>query len=247
MCIKATSAAPSTPKFVVLLAVLLPITSGFKFWGSARSLKVNFASLQSTLLDRREAANPEHIRVGDCFPFTLSLQRTRATEKVDGQGLVLPADLALLPTVDLIPTPAEVHGSYENVTLLELCMGRKVLFLTVPGAFTPVSAEKHLPSFVEMHELFSEKGIDEIVCLSVNDHYVMDAWKKDLGFGGTITFLADSGGTVAAALGLGMEGGTRFRRSSMLVDDGVVRVLNLEEGGLFTELSGAAFMLSKIN
>ena len=138
----------------------------------------------------------------------------------------------------------------RTVTLMEYLMGRKVVLITLPGAFTPNSSEKHIPGFLALAEEFHARGIDELICMSVNDAFVLSAWAETLGARGKITFVADGSGDVARDLGMAIDtgrwGGVRMRRSSMLVDDGVVKAFNLEEPGQFTELSGAAFLLSQL-
>jgi len=143
---------------------------------------------------------------------------------------------------------------------MDFFVGRKVVLVCVPGAFTPNSSEKHLPGYFELRDTFSSKGVS-LVCVSVNDPFVMHAWAQSLtakldcevdgNTGCGVTFLADGAGDCARALGLDMQtgpwGGVRFRRASLFVDDGVVKEVNAEEKGAFTELSGAAFILSQIS
>lgn len=145
---------------------------------------------------------------------------------------------------------AECEGMAECYSLVDFFVGKKVALVCVPGAFTPNSSERMLPGYIELLPQFAKKGF-EIVCISVNDPFVMTSWRKSLGQGADpITFLADGPGDVGRALGLsidtGMWGGTRMRRCSMLVVDGVVKKINAEEQGAFTELSGASFLLSQI-
>ena len=120
----------------------------------------------------------------------------------------------------------------------------------VPGAFTPTCSAKHLPGFVEKAAELGGKGIDEIVCTSVNDVFVMGAWGESSGAAGKVRMLADGNGAFAEAIGLTMDGsgfgmGQRSQRYSMLVKDGVVAELNVEEGGSF-EVSSADYLLGQL-
>lgn len=137
----------------------------------------------------------------------------------------------------------------DNVATGEFFAGRKVALFAVPGAFTPTCSAQHLPGFVAQADAFAAKGVDAVACVSVNDVFVMDAWGKQQNVGSKVEMLADGDGSFANALGLQMDtkafGGPRSRRFSMLVDDGVVRQLNVEEGGGF-EVSSAEALLSQI-
>ena len=137
----------------------------------------------------------------------------------------------------------------EPVDTREFFAGRKVALFAVPGAFTPTCSAKHLPGFVEKADELKAKGVDEIVCISVNDPFVMGAWKKADG-GEEVTMLADGNGDFAEAVGLTMDGsnfgmGKRSQRYSMLVDDGEVRKLNVEQPGDFS-VSSAEHMLGQL-
>ena len=132
----------------------------------------------------------------------------------------------------------------------DLFSGRTVALFAVPGAFTPTCSAKHLPGFIEKAGEFQSKGVDEIVCLSVNDVFVMGAWGKSSGAEGKITMLADGNGDFAKALGLTMDGsrfgmGQRAQRFSMLVKDGKVTELNVEEPGAF-KVSSAEHLLAQL-
>ncbi len=127
--------------------------------------------------------------------------------------------------------------------------GKRVALFAVPGAYTPTCSAKHLPSYVEKAADLKGKGIDEIVATSVNDAFVLGAWNKDQG-SDDITMLADGNGDFAKAVGLTMDGskfgmGTRGQRYSMLVDDGIVKQLNVEEPGAFN-VSSADYMLERL-
>jgi peroxiredoxin len=136
------------------------------------------------------------------------------------------------------------------ITTDELFKGKKVALVAVPGAFTPTCSAKHLPGFKEHAAELKAKGVDTIACVSVNDVFVMRAWGKDQGVGDDIIMLADGNGDYTKALGLEMDGskfgmGARSQRYSMIVDDGKVTKLNVEEGGEF-RVSSADYMLAQL-
>jgi peroxiredoxin len=137
-----------------------------------------------------------------------------------------------------------------EVTTDELFKGKKVAMFGVPGAFTPTCSAKHLPGFMENHDALKTKGVKDIVCISVNDAFVMGAWGNDQNVGDKVKMIADGDGAFASAAGIeldltGRGLGKRMRRFSMVVDDGTVSQLNLEEGGGF-EVSSAEQMLAKL-
>ena len=154
---------------------------------------------------------------------------------------------------DKIPSATLTQMTAEGpkpITTDELFKGKKVVLFAVPGAFTPTCSQKHLPGFVENADALKAKGINTIACVAVNDPFVMGAWGKDQKVGEKVAMLADGSGKFAEALGtildLTERGlGKRSRRYSMLVEDGVVKKLNLEEGGGF-EVSDAANMLKQV-
>ena len=129
--------------------------------------------------------------------------------------------------------------------------GRKIVVFGVPGAFTPTCSLNHLPGFLENRETIMAKGVDEIVCVSVNDHHVMSAWAKSTGATDKITFIADwdAGFTKAMGLDADLSGGglgVRSKRYSMIVDDGKVTALNVEDSPGEATLSGAAALLEQL-
>ncbi|MCI0599868.1 MAG: peroxiredoxin [Beijerinckiaceae bacterium] len=129
--------------------------------------------------------------------------------------------------------------------------GRKVVLFGVPGAFTPLCDKQHLPGFLDNADEFKARGIDEIVVTGVNDIFVMDAWAKSTGADGKITFLADGNGDFARSLGLTIDLtarglGIRSQRYAMIVDDGVVRRLNVETAPGKVETSSAETLLKKL-
>lgn len=138
----------------------------------------------------------------------------------------------------------------QPVTSDDFFKGRRVAVFAVPGAFTPTCSARHLPGFKEQAAAIKAKGVDAIACISVNDVFVMNAWGKDQGIGDSIVMLADGNGDFTRAIGLEMDGsrfgmGTRSQRYSMVVKDGVVESLNVEQPGQF-EVSSAEYMLSKL-
>ena len=132
----------------------------------------------------------------------------------------------------------------------EIFAGKKVALFAVPGAFTPTCSAKHLPGFKEKAAEFRQKGVDTIACTSVNDVFVMDAWGKDQNVGDDILMLADGNGDFAKAIGLELDGkgfgmGARSQRYSMVVEDGTVTQLNVEDGPEF-KVSSADYMLGQL-
>ena len=151
-----------------------------------------------------------------------------------------------LPTAKLTKLTAD---GMEPVDAAEYFKGRKVALFAVPGAFTPTCSAKHLPGFVEKADELKAKGVEEIVCTSVNDPFVLGAWSKQANADG-VTMLADGNGDFAEAVGLSMDGtkfgmGKRSQRYSMVVDDGVVTQINVEAPGEF-KVSSAEHMLGNI-
>lgn len=139
----------------------------------------------------------------------------------------------------------------EPKTTDDIFRGKKVVLFGVPGAFTPTCHRNHLPGFLEKNAEFRAKGVDTIAVTGVNDVFVMDAWRKATDASGKLEFLADGGATFAKALGLSIDLtdrglGVRSQRYSMLVDDGVVRTLNVEESPGKAELSGAEALLKQM-
>ena len=131
----------------------------------------------------------------------------------------------------------------------EYFAGKKVALFAVPGAYTPTCSARHLPSYVEKAAELKDKGVDEIVATSVNDAFVLGAWNQSAG-SEDITMLADGNGEFAEALGLGMDAskfgmGKRSKRYSMIVNDGVIEKVNLEEPGAY-EVSGAETLLGQL-
>ena len=140
--------------------------------------------------------------------------------------------------------PAEMSTS-------DLFSGKKVVLFALPGAFTPTCSAKHVPGFVKNADAIKAKGVDTIACLSVNDAFVMGAWGKDQGVGDKVAMLADGSAELTKALGLELDltargMGVRSHRYAMVVEDGEVKSLDLEEnpGGL--DVSSAESVLGKL-
>jgi glutaredoxin/glutathione-dependent peroxiredoxin len=128
--------------------------------------------------------------------------------------------------------------------------GRTVALFSVPGAFTPTCSARHLPGFVEKVDALKAKGVDEVACTAVNDAFVMAAWAKSAGAEGKVTMLADGNGQFVKAIGLDMDSskfgmGTRGQRFVMLVEDGTVKQLHVEQPGEF-RVSSAEHLLEQL-
>jgi len=138
----------------------------------------------------------------------------------------------------------------NTFSLQESLPGKKIVIFGIPGAFTPTCSAQHVPGYLANYDALRRKGIDEIWCLAVNDAYVMGAWARDEKTGGKIRMLADGSATYTKKLGLEFDLtaaglGVRCQRFSMLVDNGVVKSLNVEKPGKF-EVSDAQTMLRQL-
>ena len=137
----------------------------------------------------------------------------------------------------------------QDITTGEIFSGKKVVMFAVPGAFTPTCSAAHLPGFVVNADKIKAKGVDNIVCVAVNDAFVMDAWGK-AGNAEDLLMVGDGNGDLAGALGVEMDGsgfglGTRSMRYALIAEDGKVTTLNLEKGGAF-EVSSAEAILEAL-
>ena len=154
---------------------------------------------------------------------------------------------------DKLPSGTLYEMSDEGpkpVSVAELTQGKRVVIFGLPGAFTPTCSAQHVPSYVAAADQFKAKKVDEIVCLSVNDAFVMGAWAKDQGTAGKVRMLGDGSAFFTQALGLELDLierglGVRCQRFSMLVEDGVVKALHIEAPGKF-EVSDATTMLKHL-
>jgi peroxiredoxin len=148
-----------------------------------------------------------------------------------------------------VPLTIATSDGPKPTTTSEFFAGKRVALFAVPGAFTPTCSARHLPSYVDKAQILKSRGIDELVCISVNDSFVMNAWGERDG-SPDITMIADGNGAFAEAVGLTMDGskfgmGTRSQRYSMIVDDGVVEQLNIEAPGEY-RASSAESMLEQL-
>lgn len=156
-------------------------------------------------------------------------------------GAKIPSDLTGFIFKDGAPT---------KVTLGDLLGGKKAVLFGIPGAFTPTCTNQHLPSYVKDAGALQAKGVDAIVCLAVNDVFVLDAWNK-AGGDPQITMLSDGNGDITRALGLELDAsalglGTRSRRFAMIVDHGTVKALEVEEKAGQCTVSAADNILTKL-
>ncbi len=136
----------------------------------------------------------------------------------------------------------------DDVTVGDLTAGKKVVLFAVPGAFTPSCHNQHMPSYIENHDALKAKGVDTIACVAVNDAFVLDHWKKASGINDEILVLSDGNATFTRAIGLDFDGsgfglGTRSRRYAMIVEDGVVKHLAVEEAPPKVDVSRADRLL----
>lgn len=132
----------------------------------------------------------------------------------------------------------------------DLVKGRKVVIFGLPGAFTPTCSAKHVPGYVQNRDALKAKGVDEVICMSVNDAFVMGAWARDQKTDGKVRMMGDGSAAYTKSLGLELDltargMGVRCQRYSMLVDNGVVKTLNIEAPGKF-EVSDAGTMLKQL-
>ena len=138
----------------------------------------------------------------------------------------------------------------NNFSVSDLTKGKRVVIFGLPGAFTPTCSAKHVPGYVARYQELKGKKVDEVWCVAVNDAFVMGAWGKDQKAGGKVRMMADGSAVYTKALGLEMDltargMGVRSQRYSMLVEDGVVKKLNVEQPGKF-EVSDADTMLTQV-
>ena len=152
--------------------------------------------------------------------------------------------------IPLAKLQIKTKDGVQTKTTEEIFGGKRVVLFALPGAFTPTCSAKHLPGFVNNHQALKSKGIDSVACLSVNDAFVMDAWGKDQGVEDKVMMLADGNGEFTKAVGLIMDGtgygmGLRSQRYAMVVDDGVIKTLNVEAPGAF-EVSSAEAILKAL-
>jgi peroxiredoxin len=139
----------------------------------------------------------------------------------------------------------------KDVSIADLTRGKKVVLFAVPGAFTPTCSEKHLPGFIDLADDIAAKGVDAILCVAVNDPFVLSAWEKARNVGGKVKILSDGNAEFTRALGLDFDGsavglGTRSKRYAMVVDDGVIKTLMIEDAPAQAEKSSAQAILATL-
>jgi glutaredoxin/glutathione-dependent peroxiredoxin len=138
----------------------------------------------------------------------------------------------------------------KDITTDELFAGKKVVLFALPGAFTPTCSAKHVPGFVQNIEELKKKGVATVACVSVNDAFVMGAWGKDQKADGKVMMLADGNGEFTKAMDLELDAranglGIRSKRYAMVVDNGIIKTLNVEAPGAF-EVSSAEAILKAL-
>ena len=129
------------------------------------------------------------------------------------------------------------NGVY-TIKVEEHFKNKKIVLFSLPGAFTPTCSAKHLPGFVEYSNDIKNKGVDEIICIAVNDHFVMNAWEKDQNSKGKVILLADGNGEFTEAMGLGLRG----KRFAMITENNIITHLAVEEGGEFNVSSAESIL-----
>lgn len=149
-----------------------------------------------------------------------------------------------VPSVDLAVMG---ESGPEGISTDDLFKGKTVIVFGVPGAFTPTCSAKHLPGFVQHADALKQKGVDSIACVSVNDAFVMGAWGKDQNVGDKVVMLADGSAKLAKALGLELDLterglGVRNQRFAMLVEDGVVKSIDVDAAGTFEKTSAESLL-----
>lgn len=156
-------------------------------------------------------------------------------------GDKLPAFTFLTPTAD---------GGRTEITTDDVFTGKKVVLVAVPGAFTPTCSKNHVPGFIQKFEEIRAKGVDTVAVTAVNDAYVLGAWRDALGAGGKIVFLADGAAAFAKSVGLDLDPspsmGIRSKRYAAIVEDGVVKELQVEEKSSEATCSAAPSILEKL-
>jgi peroxiredoxin len=148
---------------------------------------------------------------------------------------------------DKIPSVTVKATDMSDISTDDLFGGKKVVLFAVPGAFTPTCSNQHLPGFIDSADAIRAKGVDDIICMSVNDAFVMDSWGKDRGVGDKVRLIADGNGALSKALGLDFDGsgigfGLRCQRFAAIVEDGVVSKLAVEAPMKFDVSSAEAIL-----
>lgn len=155
---------------------------------------------------------------------------------------------------DAIPAVTVKHlgaEGFEEISTDQLFKGKKVVLFGVPGAFTPTCSDSHVPGYVAQADAFKAKGVEAIVCMAVNDPFVMRAWGKQLGVGDKVFLLPDGNGTLTKALDLELDArgfnlGIRSKRFAAVVEDGVIKAIEVEPVPSAVSVSGAEAILAKL-
>jgi peroxiredoxin len=139
----------------------------------------------------------------------------------------------------------------ETLSTKDVFGGKTVVLFAVPGAFTPTCHLKHLPGFIEGADAIRAKGVDDVICVAVNDPFVLAAWGEATGAAGKVKILSDGNAEFTKAIGMDFDGsgiglGTRSKRYAMVVEDGTVKVLNTEENPGVAEVSDAESILAAL-
>ncbi|XP_060201316.1 peroxiredoxin-2E-2, chloroplastic isoform X1 [Lycium barbarum] len=195
-----------------------------------------FTPKKSNLFSSSSQFAPLSLKLKQPFHHLQSLKRSTTTN---------PRITATISIGDKLPNSTlsyfDSSDELKTLSISDLTNGKKTVLFAVPGAFTPTCSQKHLPGFVEKSKELKAKGVDNIACISVNDAFVMKSWKDNLGINDEVMMLSDGNMEFTKAIGCELDLsdkpvglGVRSRRYSMLVEDGVVKILNLEEGGAFT-------------
>ncbi|VFQ75060.1 unnamed protein product [Cuscuta campestris] len=179
-------------------------------------------------------------------PKTLSFSPPTISRRLPGavRFSTAPRISAAISVGDKLPDATlsyfDSSDELQTISISDLTSGKKAVIFAVPGAFTPTCSQKHLPGFVGKAGEIKAKGVDAVACVSVNDAFVMKAWKENLGIRDEVLMLSDGNGVFTRGIGVELDLsdkpvglGVRSRRYAMLVEDGIVKVLNLEEGGAF--------------
>ncbi|WP_127144765.1 peroxiredoxin [Pelagibacterium montanilacus] len=154
-------------------------------------------------------------------------------------------------SVPAVPVKLVTPDGVSDVSSQDVLGKGRVLMFTVPGAFTPTCHLNHLPGYLEAADQFRQAGVDRIVCATANDHHVVKAWAEATGAGDRIDFIADGMAKLAVEMGLDRDLsagglGTRFGRNALLIEDGVVRIVNAESSPGEVTSSGAPAMLDAL-
>lgn len=142
-------------------------------------------------------------------------------------------------------------GGLEDLDIAAYIAGRKVVIFAVPGAFTPSCAQKHLPGYIKAADDLKAKGVDEIICIAVNDPFVMAHWAETAGASGKVTLIPDGNGEFTRAMGMDFDGSgaglsIRSKRYSLIAEDGVIKDLQVEAAPSDVELSSANSCLARL-